>query len=123
MVFDYSALEFINKELPKDAKILMMWDGQGYYCDERCIPDADQARLSLLTRANPQPKALALTMQESGVTHILIDVEGLSFFNYHDIDGRHQRAASYFFDEFVPSCGNRVYGDEAVLVYEITCTE
>jgi len=122
-VFDYPAIQYAERALDDNIRILMMWDGQGYYCDQRCIPDPDQTRLYHLTKSNPQPKILASDLLGEGVTHILIDAEGLSFFSLHDPDGRHLRAAEYFFEKFAPLCGEEVFIDKSIYLYAITCLE
>ncbi len=42
MLDDYEGLAYIKENLPVNARVLMVWDGRGYYCDRRCIPDMDQ---------------------------------------------------------------------------------
>jgi hypothetical protein len=120
-VYDYPALQYIQEILPDNARVLMVWDGQGYYCDDRCIPDPDQTRLLHLTKSQPDPTALTSELVSSGVTHVLVDTEGLAFFQFHDLDGRHRQASDYFLNEFVPECAEKVYSDDAIIIFELTC--
>ncbi|MDH3943500.1 MAG: glycosyltransferase family 39 protein [Anaerolineae bacterium] len=120
-LYDYPAMQFIEESISEDERVLMMWDGQGYYCDERCIPDVDQTRLMRLYQLELSPLELASKLINEGNSHILIDVEGFSFFNYYDVDGLHIRASRYFFERFIPKCGEEVFRDEKVIIFEIVC--
>ncbi len=100
----------------------MIWDGQGYYCDERCIADPDQTRLILLTAGHPDASQFARDLKGQGITHILIDAEGLLYFDDHDPKGHHRGAADYFFEEFAPLCATLINNDKSTLIFEIVCS-
>jgi hypothetical protein len=61
-------------------------------------------------------------LEARGVTHLLIDLEGLNFLLLHDPKGTHMAAARFFLTEFIPACGQAVYQDSLVRVYRLTCT-
>ena len=101
----------------------MIWDGQGYYCEGLCIPDADQTQLILLTQSNPSPKMLASDLQSENISHILIDLEGFSSAQFHDGTGQQSLAADYFFEQFAPICAEKVFEDSTVLLFESGCLD
>lgn len=121
VVFDFPAIRFANENLDENRKILMLWNGQGYYCDQRCIADPDQTRLHLLTVSKPSPKQLANELISDGISHILVDAKGLRYFYLHDPNDRHQQAANYFYEYFAPMCAKRIFADDAIQLYEISC--
>ncbi len=122
-VYDYPGIRFVQENLPADAQVLMFYDGQGYYCDGRCLPDADQARLVKAFTPAQQIRETSVDLLTAGITHIFLDLEGLNFFLQHDPEKRHADAASRFYDEFVPECGQLVFKDQSVQIYEVQCQE
>jgi len=120
-VTGYRAMQYIQTTLPREARVLMMWDGQGYYCDERCLPDAEQAQWVRWSRGSPVPAALARQLRAAGITHLLYSNDAIVIIEDHDPTGAHRRAEEYFREVFAPACARPMYGDEWVSVVEITC--
>ena len=89
-VYDFQAVRYVVEELPEDARVLMLWDGQSYYCDERCLPDTAQSRLPFLL-ALPAGSDSGWP-DELAITHLLLDLEGANFMLQHDPSGRHAQA-------------------------------
>jgi hypothetical protein len=121
LVYDYQAMEYIVSRLPPDARVLQLWDGQGYYCDGRCIPDAGQVLAPYLHSLGPGIEEMRHVLRARGATHLLIDLEGLNFLLQHDPKGAHLAAARFFLNEFLPACGEQVYQDPLVRIYRLTC--
>lgn len=121
-VYDYRALDYVVSGLPRDARVLQLWDGQSYYCDARCIPDAGQVQGPFLHNLARTVDDMRAELEARGVTHLLIDLEGLNFLLLHDPKGTHMAAARFFLTEFVPACGQAVYQDSLVRIYRLTCT-
>lgn len=115
----YGSIEFVVSRLPKEARVLMMWDGKGFYCDQRCLPDADQDRWTLMTSDNDLPQVTE-RLQQMGITHLLID-EDYEFILEHDPTGAHQKAYEFFSQVYRPACTREVYTDEWTTVFELTC--
>jgi hypothetical protein len=118
---DYAALDYIQTDLPRDARVLMLWDGRGYYCDERCLPDVDHSRWTYLVATHPTVDAVAAELRRIGVTHLLTSIESTDFILQHDPTGEHLRAAQFFVDEFRPACTREVFAARGTTVYELTC--
>lgn len=119
-VHDYAAMRFIQEELPPTARVLMLWDGQGYYCDARCLPDAEQSRWVQLVGSAPDPAEVAVRLREMGVTHLLFSEGDAAFIvGQHDPTGQHRAAAAFLLREFLPAHARQVYADERAYVYEL----
>jgi len=121
-VTGYRAMQYIQSTLPREARVLMMWDGQGYYCDERCLPDAEQSQWVRWSQGSPDPATLARQLKAAGITHLLYSKDSIVIIEDHDPTGVHRRAEEYFREVFAPACASPSYGDEWVSVFEITCT-
>jgi len=121
MVSNYRAMEYIRENLPREARVLMLWDGQGYFCDERCIPDAEQSQWVQLSEGSPAPESLSRLLRSRGVTHLLVSEDAAVIIERHDPAGLHREAWTYLEQVFLPTCAEGVYQDEWVGVFEITC--
>jgi hypothetical protein len=121
-VYDYRAMDYIVSSLPPEARVVQLWDGQSYYCDARCVPDAGQVQGPFLYSLAQTVDGMRRELEARGATHLLIDLEGLNFLLLHDPKGTHRAAAKFFLTEFLPECGDAVYQDSLVRVYRLTCT-
>lgn len=120
-VSDYRAKEFIQSELPADARVLMPWDGRGYYCDNRCVPDWTRTKWVQLVEKRPSPDTLASTLKSMGVSHLLLSAEDVDYSVINNITGTDGEALDYFLHEFRPACTERIYSDDWTELFEITC--
>jgi hypothetical protein len=118
---DYQALNYINTQLPATARVMFLWDSQGYYCDARCQPDTEPSRWTEIVRSTQTVLAVATQLEALGTTHLMVSTKGGAFVREHDPDGEAQRAIDFFFAEFQPVCSTEVYRDEWTAVYELTC--
>jgi hypothetical protein len=118
---DFCALQFVRNNLSPDERALMMWDGMGYYCDARCLPDADQSNWTRLIDTTSTPMETAARLQAKGVTHLLFNRREAEFFLHHDPSGQHEQAMGFFLREFLPSCTEVIYHDEKMLLAKISC--
>jgi hypothetical protein len=73
-VYDYPALRFISANLPPQARVFMAWDGQGFYCDERCQPDAEQSQWAQLVGQARTEEAVAEWLRH-GFDYLLVDLD------------------------------------------------
>jgi hypothetical protein len=112
----------IQKNIAPTDKVLFMWNGEGYYCDDRCLPDAEQSRWTYLamTAAYDTP-TLAEKLHDAAVTHLLFSRESLNFVLQHDPSGDNYRAALFFLNMFKYPCTELIYSDPLNDLYEITC--
>jgi len=118
---DYAGMQSVQRYLPHHAHTLMMWDGRGYYCDERCIVNTDQSSWTRLVTPGSDPTAISARLWAMEVTHLFFNAEDAGFFVDHDPTGRHHAALEFFEKDFRPSCTREIYRDQVVLLFEVTC--
>lgn len=117
---DYSGITYINNSLPLNTKVMFIWDGRGYYCNNKCLADVDQSRWSALIQNTSTLEEISDWLQERNITHLFFSKEDITFFLLkHDQKGEYLKATKYLLDEFVPKCTNEVFTDEWVQIYEI----
>jgi hypothetical protein len=121
MTGDYSALQFVKANLSPQARVLMMWDARGYYCDDRCLPDAEHSRWTRLVSSMADASSIAASLRAMGITHLLFSIDDADFILQHDPTGQHRDAAEFFLQEFRQSCTEEIYRDEKALLFELTC--
>lgn len=119
-VNDFQANEFINTELPENALVFLPWDGRGYYCDGKCLPDIGQANWTALIQRTENTGEVSAWMQSKGITHLLISLGDIKFFtDRHDPNDNHQQALSFFLEEFLPHCTIEIYKDDETYLFEL----
>lgn len=118
---NYPAIDYIENNLPADARVLMVGDGRGYYCDQRCLPDADQSQWVRLVNRAENPADATTLLREQGVTHLLYSVQDAEFFRMHDPLGDHQRADRYLKEVYAPACLRVVFSNPYTTLYELVC--
>lgn len=124
MVADYSAHHFINQELPEGSRVFQLWDGRGYYCLDKCLPDTTQSQWTELTYMQGfDPASVAMALEEQGITHLLFSFKDRNYFLLHDPLGLHAQANAFYWREFRPKCLDDVYRDPAVIISRITCVQ
>jgi hypothetical protein len=121
-VFDYKVTQFIRNELQPTDRVLSLWDGQGYYCGDRCVPDNEETVAIQLSLDSPSPEALAHQLRLRGITHILMGrPDAFWFISLHDPLHRHQHALDYFEKVFLPACAKSIYREGQVELFSMTC--
>jgi hypothetical protein len=118
---NYRAMEYIDTHIAESNRVLMLWDGEGYYCDSRCLPDTDQSQMLRLASRQQTPKELAAELRRHGVTHVLFSRDSDVFVEERDPRGHYRSARDLLLDEFLPSCASEVYADDWVALYELKC--
>jgi 4-amino-4-deoxy-L-arabinose transferase-like glycosyltransferase len=117
---DFEGINYINNNLTSDEKILFLWDGRGYYCNGRCIPDIDQSNWIVLTEQYPDVESMANHLQKEQITHLFLSIEDASFFLLkHDETGVNKKALEFLVKELIPNCGNLVHKDNWSQVFEL----
>ena len=118
---NHQALEAVQEALTREQRALMIWDGVSYYCDERCIADAEQSKWTQLVQTAPSPTSAAQRLRASQVTHLLYNQREAEFMAQRDATGLHRQAAEFFLQDFLPACTEVIYRDENMILAEITC--
>ena len=121
---DWKGMQFINQELPPDAKVFMPWDGKGYYCVHKCLPDMDHSRWTALVQETTDHGEVVHWMEDNQITHLLLSKEDMSYFlTLHDIDGIVRSSYEYLVQQFAPNCTEKVYADEWIMILRIEPTK
>jgi len=120
ILYDYSAMEFIEDELPENAQVALLWDGRGYYCDSRCLPDADLSRWPRLLQETGSAQAAVETLRARGVSHILVDLEELSNGLRRDRGVTHEDSVAQLAVALGPPFARVVFSADKVVLYELT---
>ncbi len=121
--FVFPAQQFIRETLPPEAQVLLLWNGQSYYCGLQCRPDADQTQWTrLFLSYHADPTAIAAELHRQGVTHLFFSAGDLAWLLlYHDPTGQQRAAYQFLQGTFLPQCTREVYRDEVVVIAELTC--
>ena len=119
---DFSVKQYIQEMLDPADRALFLWDGRGYYCDSRCIPDNGQAAAVGLAVGSPLPQELAHSLRQNGVTYLMLSRTDVDWFiEYHDPHEYHRSALDYYESIFLPACGKSVYKDDGMELFKVTC--
>ncbi len=121
LVTSYAAQQYIVQHFPPEARVLQMWDGQSFYCDARCLPDAEHSRWNRIVDSGTNSIAVCDRLRAQKITHLLLNRVDLAFQMRLDLTGRHARAYTFFVETFQPCCTREVYQDDWVSLYELTC--
>jgi len=123
-VDDYSVKQYIQETFSSDERALFLWDGRGYYCDERCIADTEQSIAVGLALDSPAPEELSEELRGNGITHLMLSSSDADFFiKFHDPAGFHGDAWDYYRNVFLPTCGRSVFRDGGMELFEIDCAD
>ncbi len=75
----YAALKFVNANLPKEARVLFLWEPRSYYADRAAQPDAILDAWAHLHWQYDDADSIAVVLRERGYTHVLLSRAGLDF--------------------------------------------
>lgn len=120
-VGDYAASRFIADRLPPSSRVLLLGDGRGYYCGEKCLPDPDHFRWSAEISSMGSDEALASWFHQQGITHVLLSIEDLDFLLQHDPGGVVRAALDRLLLWRDAGCLEERFEDAWASVWEIAC--
>ncbi|MFC1975342.1 ArnT family glycosyltransferase [Chloroflexota bacterium] len=118
---NYSALQVVQQQLGPEERVMLMWDGRGYYCDHRCLPDIDQSQWTRLALAEPDAATVANRLCDMQVSHLYLRFEEVNWFFNHDPTGQHRQAIEFFINDFQPNFTQEVYRDEWARLFKVIC--
>ncbi|MBN2555340.1 MAG: glycosyltransferase family 39 protein [Anaerolineales bacterium] len=116
VVYDYRAMQTALDSLAPEDRMLMLWDGQSYYCDARCIPDADQAAWLNLTSIHGDYSAIAAALREQGISLLFVGKGDAEWMIAHDPTGVQAAAYHGFMAAFSQEYTRPVFEDDHILV-------
>ena len=117
----YPAVQALMATTMPEARALLMWNGLGYYCDQRCVPDPEQSRWTYWMQGVTDVSEAAQRLREHGITHLVFPFSDVNFFVAHDPSGQHRAAADFFWQQFRSACTRELFSDKNAVLYEVTC--
>lgn len=78
MGVDYLAMQQVNT-LPKEARVLFLWEPRTFYCERHCIPDSLINQWWHDRQLEPDPRKIPDGWREQGITHVLVSDWGMDF--------------------------------------------
>jgi len=120
-VDDYPAVRHIRSSLKATDRVYMAWDGQGFYCDDTCLPDAEQSQWVQLANAHQTTDEITSALRDIGVTYVLVDLEGMSFLLQHDPTGLHASSAAFLLNDYRDACLQPVLTTSSISLMRLTC--
>ncbi len=117
----FSSSLFITEKLNENDKVFFMWDGEGYYCDKKCIPDPEHDQWTrLVSSANYSVSEVTRLLLEKGITHLLYSKDYF-FIGLHDQLSNNTKAYNFFSEKYKKLCTEKIYNNDWIDIYKITC--
>lgn len=82
----YSAAQFINTQLPANARVLYLWEPRGYFVRRDVSPDSILDKVAHLDWKYGDAARVAGALRAEGYTHILLNRAGFDFHLQSDDD-------------------------------------
>jgi tetratricopeptide (TPR) repeat protein len=120
----YGTINWANRNLPKDAKILFIGECRGYYSKRKiiCATAADFAPVIEYIKESENAEDLYLTFNREGITHFLVNLKEairLKGYNIFHWDKKEFEIFCNFWDKYI----KELYGEYGVYLYEILSIE
>ena len=117
---DYPGIRYVNETLPETAKVMFLWDGRGYYCDKKCLPDVDQSRWVAMVKNSSSIKVITDKLDVNGITHIFLSKEDISYFLImHYQMGEYLEDSTKLLHDIAPVCADEVFTDDWVQILKL----
>ena len=109
-------------DLPSQSKILLIWEGRGYYCSPNCIADTEHSNwIRIAQEGKWDSKSISTILVRQQIEYFLIDEEAIDFLRLHDPNGTRIRAHVFLVNEFLPKCGKIIRKNLYASLYAIDC--
>jgi hypothetical protein len=71
----HPVFEFIDEELPPDARLLFLNTNHGFFCDREFVADSffEASQINALLRQEEGPEGVGRALRALGITHLLIE--------------------------------------------------
>jgi hypothetical protein len=97
---EYPVLQYINKNLPEDSKILFVYLGRrGYYCERDYVTDDALFTRAITTSNNPD--MILSSLKKMGITHVLVSLPLLDKWVKNNCSQDKQEMLKSFFREYL----------------------
>ena len=120
-IYDYPAARFIESSLQDESRVLLVGDGQSYYCPTKCIPDPDHFRWGNLIHSAAQHGGLARWFTDQRISHLFFSLGDFDFLLQHDPTGIIHSVYADLVAFSNQGCLEEVFQSEWVTVFEIVC--
>jgi hypothetical protein len=101
---EYPAMQYINKNLPGDAKILFIYLGnRAYYCDREYVFDMIDNRSTFrqIVKESSDPEKIFLSLKSIGINHLLIRYDVFDEWVKTDFTPQDRKVMKVFFKKYV----------------------
>lgn len=126
----YAGIEFVNKALPKDARVLFLGEARSFYCErDRVSPTVfDGSVIAELLSGSRDGAEVAGRLRGRGFTHVLVNVNELAVWNlapaFLPLAPRERRVFEEFLNQLKPVFERRAgatpdFSEPWVIVYEL----
>jgi hypothetical protein len=106
-------VSYVNQNLPKEARVLLIYDARGYYFNVPAIQDNTFANWPLLARS----EAATNCLRSTGISHVLVNVESLRYYLRRGVDP--QALQWEAFREFSRRCLTPIRGTRAYTLFRV----
>jgi hypothetical protein len=101
---EYAAMAFINANLPRDVRIMFLFQGnRGYYCEREYVFDmiGNKSTLRQLVKHSGRPGEIWAGLKEMGITHLLINHDIFERWVKRNFSEEEQDLLNQFFKKYV----------------------
>jgi len=124
IVPSYPIIRYINQELPADSKVIFLWEGQSYYCKQKCIPDSDHMNwLEILRASEWKLPKIQNYLSENRIQYLLIGKDTINFLIYHNPKGMQKKSFEFLMNIFLQKCGHMIQENENTALYWLNCSQ
>jgi hypothetical protein len=112
---EHPGINYINKNLPSDSRILFIFLGKrGYYCEREYVLD-NQVALRRIIRKSDDPYRIREALRKSGITHLYIQMGLFEKWVQNNFDGKDKILLQKFF----VTCTKPLYFKNGFGVFEL----
>lgn len=117
-LYDFGGVQYVNAHVPPEEAVLLLGDGQIFYCRPRCLPDTAHDNAWRWFTVPGSAEAARDLLRQASVTHILLSRPDIWYLEHLDPERRMARQLADFF-AFKGRYLDTVYADWAVDVYRV----
>ncbi len=121
IVGNYPAISYAEENLEHEKRILLLGDGQGYYCLPNCVPDPDHFRWAGEIASLGSSEELGTWFSEYALGYLVLNREYLDFLLQHDSKGVLEFALRRLIEWRDAGCLRSLFDDDWVVLYQVVC--
>jgi hypothetical protein len=106
-------VSYVNQNLPKEARVLLIYEARGYYFNVPVIQDNALTNWPLLARS----EAATNCLRSTGISHVLVNVESLRYYLRRGVDPQSLQWDA--FREFSRRCLTPIRGTRAYTLFRV----